>query len=528
MRATLPLLLAGLLAGPLAGCTLDPDFQSPEATRLDAYNQALRTRGVIMESRPDPRWWSEFHDPVLDSLVTRTVAGNLTLQQSVQRVVQARQGEATARAAGLPSLGGSGSYTRQQLGLRGLLESRGAFGAANGLRGNQTLENADPGLSNRAADSLSNGLNALTRPINLFQAGFDAEWELDLFGRIRRGQEQAGAQTEAAIESSNDALVTLIGEVVQTYSGLRAAQALARAQETNIGAARNLLALTQRRQRDGLSPQIDVENQRAQLTSYEAQLQPFAAQAQQAMNRLAVLMGRPPGMLDDELGPPRPIPPAPPRLPVGVPSELARRRPDIRRAEATLHAATAGIGVAVAQFYPSVSLTGNLGLRGTEISALSSWANHFYSAGPTVSLPIFQGGRLTANLALARSQQVEAALAYRAVVLGALGEVEDSLVAYRTDQTQRDKLRQTVASTRTVLTLARDRYDNGLGSFIEVLDAQRSLVGAQQAEIRATLSVTNDVISLYKALGGGWSPEDWTALAEASAPSRTPLPILRP
>ncbi|WP_198380050.1 efflux transporter outer membrane subunit [Roseomonas sp. KE2513] len=524
MRALLPL----LLAGALGACTLGPNFETPESTRLDAYNQALRARDVTMESRPDPRWWSEFHDPVLESLVERTVTGNLTLQQAVQRVVQARQGEAAARAAGLPTIGGSGSYTRQQLGLRGILQSRGAFDAARGLRGNTTLDDASPGLSNRAADALSNGLNAATRPVNLFQAGFDAAWELDLFGRIRRSEEQANAQTEAAIESSNDALVTLIGDVVQTYAGLRGAQALARAQEANITAARSLLSLTQRRQRDGLSPQIDVENQRAQLTSYEAQLQPFTAQAQQAMNRLAVLMGRPPGLLDDELGPARPIPPAPPRLPVGVPSELARRRPDIRRAEATLHAATAGVGVAIAQFYPSVSLTGNLGLRGVEISALSSWANHFYSAGPTISVPIFQGGRLTANLTLARSQQVEAALAYRAAVLNALGEVEDSLVAYRTDQAQRDKLRQTVASTRTVLALARDRYDNGLGSFIEVLDAQRSLVAAQQQEIRATLSVTNDVVSLYKALGGGWSQGDWAAMAEAAAPSRTPLPFVRP
>ena len=524
MRALLTLALAAMLAG----CTLGPDFATPDPTGLDTYNQALRTRGITMESRPDPRWWAEFHDPVLDSLIARTVAGNLSLQQAVQRIVQARQGEAAARAAGLPTIGGSGSYTRQQLGLRGILQSRGALGAVNGLRGNASLENADPGLSNRAADALSNGLNAATRPINLFQAAFDAEWELDLFGRIRRSEEQAGAQTRATIENSNDALVTLLGDVVQTYSGLRAAQALAAAQETNIAAARNLLGLTQRRQRNGLSPQIDVENQRAQLTTYEAQLQPFAAQAQQAMNRLAVLMGRPPGMLDDELGPPRPIPPAPPRLPVGVPSELARRRPDIRRAEATLHAATAEVGVAIAQFYPSVSLTGNLGLRGTEISALSSWANHFYSAGPTISIPVFQGGRLTANLTLARSQQTEAALAYRAAVLNALGEVEDSLVAYRTDQAQRDKLRQTVAATRTVLALARDRYDNGLGSFIEVLDAQRSLVAAQQQEIRATLSVTNDAISLYKALGGGWSQADWAAMAEASAPTRTPLPVLRP
>ncbi|MHA8049450.1 TolC family protein, partial [Roseomonas mucosa] len=198
------------------------------------------------------------------------------------------------------------------------------------------------------------------------------------------------------------------------------------------------------------------------------------------------------------------IPPTPPAVPVGLPASLARRRPDIRQAEARLHAATAGVGVAVANFYPDISLTGSLGARGLEASSLTNWSNHFYSFGPSISLPIFQGGRLTANLRTARAQQAEAALAYRGTVLNALGEVEDSLVAYRTDRAQLESLDQSVRSADTALSLARSRYNSGLSNFIDVLDAQRTLVQARQQRLQATLSLTTDLVSLYKALGGGW------------------------
>jgi NodT family efflux transporter outer membrane factor (OMF) lipoprotein len=518
MRRLLPL----ALASTLAACTVGPDFTAPDprAQTPAGFNDTARApnAAVTMQAQPDPLWWTRFNDPVLNGLVERTVAGNPGLQQAVLRIAQARQNEAATRGAALPSIGANGSYTRQQLGLRGILESRGAFEGAENLRGNSRLEEVEPGLGNRAADALGGALNAATRPSNLFQAGFDASWELDLFGRIRRQVEQAGAQTGAALEGSNDALVSLLAEVAQTYAGLRGAQALAAAQQENVDAARELLRLNERRQRQGLGTQLDVENQRAQVTSFEAQLQPYTRQVQQAMNRLSVLTGQPPGTLDDALAAPRPIPPAPPVVPVGLPSDLARRRPDIRRAEANLHAATAGIGVAVAQFYPSISLTGSLGLRGVEVSALSDWASHFYSLGPTISIPIFQGGRLTANLKLAEARQQEAALAYRAAVLQGLQEVEDSLVAYRTDRAQAEKLRETVKAAGTALFLARDRYDHGLSSFIEVLDAQRVLVQARQQEVQARLALTNDVIALYKALGGGWSDGEWLSRAQAAQP----------
>ncbi|HWL80600.1 MAG TPA: efflux transporter outer membrane subunit [Roseomonas sp.] len=517
-RAAFPLVLAATMAVTLGACTVGPDFTPPRAEVPAGWSDAARnpTAAVSLQADPDPRWWTSFKDPVLTSLIERTVAGNPGLQQAVLRIVEARQAEAAARGAGLPSLAGQGSYTRQQLGLRGLLKSQGVFNSVEGLRSSQQLNGQEPGLGNRVADALEGALNGATGPSNLFQLGFDSSWELDLFGRVRRSVEQANAQTQAAVEGTNDALVTLLAEVARTYAGLRGAQALARSQQENVDTARDLLRLTERRRGQGLTTELDVANQRAQLASYEAQLQPYLREAQQAMNRLSVLTGQPPGALDQELSVTAPIPPTPPSVPVGLPSSLARRRPDIRQAEARLHAATAGIGVATAQFYPDISLTGSLGVRAIDADYLTNWASHFYSFGPAISLPIFQGGRLTANLRLARAQQAEAALAYRSTVLSALGEVEDSLVAYRSDKTQRELLERSVKAAETALSLARSRYDNGLSSFLDVLDAQRSLVDARQQRVRATLALTTDLVSLYKALGGGW--EDGLVASVVSIP----------
>jgi NodT family efflux transporter outer membrane factor (OMF) lipoprotein len=183
---------------------------------------------------------------------------------------------------------------------------------------------------------------------------------------------------------------------------------------------------------------------------------------------------------------------------------LARRRPDIRQAEARLHAATANIGVATASFYPDISLTGNFGLRAIDASFLTNWASAFYSFGPSISVPIFQGGQLTANLRLARAQTVEAALNYRGTVLNALREVEDALVGYRTDKASRDQLADTVRAAETTLGLARDRYVNGVADFIQVLNAEETLFAARQSLVQADMALSNDVVALYTALGGGW------------------------
>jgi NodT family efflux transporter outer membrane factor (OMF) lipoprotein len=347
-------------------------------------------------------------------------------------------------------------------------------------------------------------LNQLTAPSNLFQYGLDASWELDLFGRVRRSVEQARAQSQAQSEALNDALIVLESEIVQSYVQLRGAQALKVSQEENVKAAQENLALTQRRQRNGLTTELDVDQARTQLDDTRRQLPAYDGQIQQAMNALSVLIGDAPGAVDEQLRENRPVPPIPTVVGVGVPSALARRRPDIRQAEANLHAATANVGVAVASFYPDISLTGNVGMRAVDASYLTNWASHFYTAGPAVSLPIFSGGRLTAGLTLARAEQKGAALSYRATVLNALREVEDALVTYRVDRASRDLLQDTLDSAQLTWDLARNQYDFGLASFINVLTAQSTVLADRQALVQANVQLVNDIVSLYRALGGGW------------------------
>jgi multidrug efflux system outer membrane protein len=507
------------LALGLGACSVGPDFvppKPPEVARWNDHSAQLDSSAAFVstQTNPDPEWWSQFGDPMLTAVIQKAISGNLDLQQAVLRVVQAEQGKVSARAAGLPSVNGTGSYMREQLGLRGLLLSRGINGQVNGLAApNSPLNQFSPGLGNTASTAIAGTLNQLGQPVDLFQYGLSSSWELDLFGRVRRSVEQAKATAEAQMEATNDALVMLEGQVAQAYVALRGAQALTAAQQENVRTAQEALGLTQKRQRQGLTTSLDVEQARTQLANFQSQLPGYEKQSQQAMNRLSVLTGEPPGTLDTMLGPSAPLPKVPAVVGIGVPSMLARRRPDIRQAEARLHATTANVGVAMANFYPDISLTGSFGLRATDASFLTNWASNFYSFGPSVSLPIFQGGRLTAGLRMARAQEAEAALAYRGTVLNALREVEDALVGYRTDRAQRDRLVEAVRSADTALYLARDRYTHGLADFIQVLDAERTLVQSRQQLVQVDMMLTNDVVALYDALGGGWQEDVVTSQA---------------
>jgi len=469
----------------LAGCAVGPDYQAPKPQLPGGYH--LMDAQQASKTAPDAvntRWWQTFNDPQLNSLIDRAVEGNLTLQQAVLRIAGARQELAQARGGLFPSLNGSAKVTRQQLGLEGLLKANGATDQ----------------LDSETASQLS----SLEQPVTLYQGSFDASWELDLWGKVRRQVELADAQTQAAIEQRNDALVSLEAEVARAYLQLRGAQATVATLEQQIAVAQQSWELTQSQQRNGLAPLTDVENARAQLSSLQAQLPQYQSQARQAMNGLAVLLGKTPGALDNELFAPKAMPALPQIVPVGIPATLARRRPDIRQAEATLHAQTANIGVSVAQLFPSLSLTGQLGVRNTDVSYLDNWSSHFYSVGPSLSIPIFQGGRLVSSVKLARAQQASAALDYRQTVLTALQDVENALVSYRADQARVTALDETTGSLQRAFDLASDSYRQGISTFIDVLDAQRQLAQAQEQATQARMQSALDLVALYKALGGGW------------------------
>ena len=491
----------------LAACTVGPDFIHPDPPAVPEFRDSSVREGkvVSLASNPDPKWWAGFNDPALSDLVNRAIAGNLDLQQAILRVVEARQGIVTARAQGLPMLNGTASYMREQLGVRGLLESSGAYRELNTLADQNSPLNAyQSGLGTSVGNAAGGLLNQATQPINLFQYGLDASWQLDLFGRVGRNVESARARTEAQQESANDTLVMLESDVAQNYLQLRGAQTLLATQRENVKIAQDALDLTNRRSAQGLATQLDVEQARTQLETTQEQLPQYERQLQQSINRLNILVGQPPGTLDDTLSTSAPLPAPPAMINVGVPSTLARRRPDIRQAEAQLHAATANVGVAVAAFYPDIALTGSLGIRATDASYLTNWASHFYSVGPSVSLPIFRGGSLTGNLRLARAQEAEAAVSYRSTVLNALREVEDALVAFRTDRAARERQAAAVQSAETTLYLSQQRYTHGLSDFLQVLDSERTLTSARQQLAQQDVTLTTDVVALYRALGGGW------------------------
>ena len=543
LRRALPVALP--LAVLLGACSVGPQFHAPQAdvpTQWHDPQQAASEASAraaapapapasapsvasvpTMDSDPDPQWWRSFADPTLDGLIDRAARDNLDLQEAVLRIVEARTQEQSAAAQGLPNVRASGSYQREQLGAKGFLESDGVYNKVDQLGApNSPVNKIAPGAGATLENGANNVLNQLTAPINLWQVGFDASWELDLFGRVRRSVEAAHAQTEEAVESRNDALVSLEAEVAQTYMQLRGAQALRQITQSLVDQQRDIVALTQNQAKVGLASQLDVKSAAAQYAQTQAQLPQYDQQIQQALNGLAYLLGEPPGSLADELSAHAAVPPVPPSVPVGMPSTLARRRPDIRRAEASLHAATADVGVAVAQFYPDISLTGEVGTRATNASGLTHWSSLFYSFGPSISLPIFEGGSLVANLHLSQAQQQQAALDYRKTVLMALRDVDNALAVYRTDQARQVSLGDSVAAEQAAFELARDSYRKGLVTFINVLDAERQLSDAQQQYAQETMQVSTDLVALYKALGGGWQPAGNATGATDAAPAKAP------
>ena len=482
MRPAAWVFTAVLMAG-LAACKVGPNFVPPNEPTPKEYSESAPPASAA--APPDTVWWNQFHDAQLDQLEDQAVAGNLGLKVAYLRILEARVQVQAARAQGLPDLNGSASYTREQLGLAGIVKSQG-----------QALGSASPAVQNL--------ITSLEKPINLYQLGFDASWEVDLFGKVRRSVEAANAQSKQAVESKNDLLVSLEAEIAQTYFQLRAGQVLRQMTLGLIADQRDVVELTSSRQLHGLGSEADVQTARAQLASLEAQLPQYEQSIASSRHALAVLCGQMPEAFDAALGTASELPALPQMVPVGIPATLARRRPDIRGSEEALHAATAQVGVSVASLFPQLSLTGSLGLRNTDTRYLFDWASKFYSAGPSISVPIFNGGALMASVRLSRAEAAAAALSYRSTVLNALQEVEDGLNSLREDAERSAALNTTVAADQRALDINVDAYRHGLVTYVTVLTLQLQTVQARQQLAQAALTQIIDLIKLYKALGGGW------------------------
>jgi multidrug efflux system outer membrane protein len=475
-------LLALVLVLPGAGaCAVGPRYTPPAVPVPEAWVEARAGSGT--SERALGAWWTEFHDPILDDLVAAAVAGNLDLKIAAARIREARAAHGIAASAALPELDAEAAYARTK------------------------RSEAVPPFKGAAGGSSPFG----PRVQNAFEAGFDASWEIDVFGGVKRDKEAALAQVEAAEEGRRDALVTLLADVARNYVELRGAQERLRILDETRESERESLELARARFEAGLGTELDVARAEGLLESTNSERPVLDRQARQAIHRLEVLVGKEPGALGADLEAPQGIPPSPPEVPETLPSVLLSRRPDLRRAEREVAAATARIGVARADLFPRFSIIGSFGRLSEEAGDLSSGASQFWQILPAIRWPLFSGGRIRANIRVQDARQEQALRQYEKQVLTALEEVENALLVHARERARADSLRAAVAANRRALDLATDRYTSGLESFLSVLDAQRSVYATEDRLVESERNRTVALIAVYKALGGGWSAEPGSA-----------------
>jgi multidrug efflux system outer membrane protein len=463
---------AAAIAGA-AGCAVGPDYHPPSAD-VPAGWISPRANGLTDVAAAPSAWWTSFNDAELDSLVQRAAQSNPDVRVAEARLRQARAVRQMSAADLWPSVDASGSFARAK-------QSR-----------NQPLIGALPLPANFPFE------------YSVYNAGFDASWEIDVFGGKRRALEAANADWEGAIEDRNGSLLTLIAEVARNYVELRGSQLRLEIAQRHTKLEEEALALTRARFKSGVASELDVTRSAALLAGTRAAAPPLETTARASMYALSVLLGLHPGELVAELSPPRPVPPAPPEVPVGLPSDLLRRRPDVRRAERQLAAETARVGVAKSDWFPKFSLNGDAGMESTSLSKWFEPNSLFWSVGPSIQWRALDFGRVRAEVSAQTAVQEAALATYEKAVLVSLQEAENALVGYAQEQNRRRALADAVAETRRSLGMANDLYGAGRVNFLDVLDARRSLYQSEDLLASSDQAVSVDLITLYKAMGGGW------------------------
>jgi len=472
---------AGLLSLPVliaVGCkAVGPNYASPALALPPAWGSAVDTNAaavptvfsvaVTNDALALSQWWRVFNDPVLSNLMERARQNNLDVKQAEARLRKARATRNLARAERLPTVGANASVSRN----RGS-EKAGGSGTSS-----------------------------------IYDNGFDASWEADIFGAKRRAIESAQASLEASQEDLRDVLVSLFSEVALNYVSYRSYGTRLEITETNLAAQTETYTITRWRQQANLVTQLDVDQARVSLEQTRAGLPALKTGRDEAAHALATLLGEAPASLKPLLERGRPtVPVAASELAVGVPADVLRRRPDVRKAERELAAQTAEIGVAEAARYPDLSLSGSVGLEALKAGNLYTWGARTASGALKAGWTLFDGGQIRQKVAVQTALQEEKLGAYEASVLTALKEVENALIAYANERDRRSALRDAEAAGRSAFGLARDKYTSGLIDFQTVLTTQQSLLTVQDSLATSEAEVTSDLIRLYKALGGGWNP----------------------
>ncbi len=461
--------IMGLALAIMTGCvTVGPDYTPPAVNAPPTWRSQMKggLTGGETDMETLTAWWTTFGDPVLSGLIRRAAAGNLDLKKAQARVREARAQRGVAAAGFFPTLDAGGSATWS-----------------------------------RFSEDSGGGISA-----ELYSTGFDAGWEIDIFGRVRRSIEAADGDLQATEEELRDVLVSLVAEVALNYIEVRTRQAQLAATEANIAAQSDTFQLAAWRQEAGLSDELAVQQARYNLENTRSLLPAIRTNLDGALNRVAVLLGEQPGTLHKELAGEGAIPAPPLKVAVGVPAEALRRRPDVRRTERQLAAQTARVGVATAALYPRLTLNWSIGLDSLSLGNLFSSGIWTAIGGPSITWPIFRGGAIGRQIEVQSALQEQALIAYETTVLGALEEVENVLTAYAEEQDRREALRAAAAAAGEAAQLAGHKYEAGLTDFTSVLDAQRSLLSFQEQLAQSSGAVASKLVQLYKALGGGWEP----------------------
>ena len=486
----------------VGGCAVGPDHKPAEPRAPTGWSAwhggSPALLGAERSAAPAtaslaPGDWKAFDDPTLDRLQAMVLAANPDLQTAALRFAQSRVQRATAAAQRGPQVNASAGANRQR--------------------------QSESGAATRVIDALGSSatnkeqlIRTLSEPYNLYQAGFDASWEIDLWGRVRRAVEAADADAAASAAMRQQAELTVQAELARNYFELRGTQRELRIARADIAAAAESLELVQARADGGLVTDLDPVRQRTLLAELRARIPSLLQQEADAMNRITQLIGAPPGTLNTELAEAAAdsaghAPPLP-DLALGLPADLARRRPDIAAAEAQLHAATARVGVAMADLYPRITLGAGFGYESVGSDRFGDWGSRQWHVGPSLSLPIFDNGRRRSTIDLRELQQQEAAVAFQQTVLKAWHEIDSALNAYSAERLRHTELIERERQSRDALTLAHARYANGLTDFGVELDAQRALLQARRDQARSTSRLSVSLVGVYKALAGGVTPKE--------------------
>lgn len=469
--------LAVAAAAALAGCTVGPDYAPPPLALPQAWVEATATLPRLTAEG----YLQAFADPVLLDLVRRAVAANPDIEAARARVAEARSRAGAAGSARWPQVDAAGSFSNSRLSEHGFLEGLGT-GAPGG----------------------SGGAVFPGQQIDLYQAGFDASWEIDVFGGQRREVEAATADADAALAEARGVLLGLQAATAEQYLQWRGWQQLLQLAERQVQVEQDALDVLAERAAAGVADRREVAHQQQALATQQARVQAQEAQQQTAVHGLERLLGLMPGRLEPQLLASAPLPSAPDPFAIDLPAAVLQRRPDVQAAERRLHAATARIGVATADLYPRLSLTGAFGLQAQHVEDVPDLDSRFWAIGPQLRWPLFDFGRVEARIAGADARAQQALASYRGTVLQALTDVEVALVRLQRGRQQTAALQRAVDAAGDQERLAHEQYDGGVIDYLLVVQAQRERIDAEDALLRAQLAIDLDVVALGKAIGGGW------------------------